>query len=285
MTFTPQPDDLFAIAPGADGLDVEESKPRRRRRRRTSARGRAGSVALAAALTLLLASIAIAAASGADDAGAQQQLTWVAREPSTADRTPRFAACGAIQLHLPVAERSLTALAFHQASGSNTLPMVALVADADMDVANDIHGVPPCETVDTEDDVLDAPCLRLWRSNRGGEPDTAADIGADPGTPVLAPVTGVIVSAEPYELYGKYDDVRIAIRPDGRDDIDVVLIHITDPLVGAGDRVEAGVTRLASVRKMSDKMELQLGQYAANGGDHVHLQINRAETAAEEAGS
>jgi murein DD-endopeptidase MepM/ murein hydrolase activator NlpD len=163
--------------------------------------------------------------------------------------------------------------------------MTALVADADMNEADRIHAVPPCETVNTEDDILDALCLRLWRSNRRGEPDTAADVGADAGTPVYAPVSGTVVSAAPYLLYGKYDDVRIAIRPDGRDDIDVVLIHIESPLVRDGDRVEAGVTRIASVRRMADKMDLQLGQYAANGGDHVHLQINRAETEGASDGS
>jgi hypothetical protein len=63
--------------------------------------------------------------------------------------------------------------------------------------------------------------------------------------------------------------------------MDVVLIHVADVQVQAGQRVEGGITRLAVVRKMSDKMELQLGGYTANGGDHVHVQVNAVKTPGE----
>ena len=91
-------------------------------------------------------------------------------------------------------------------------------------------------------------------------------------------MTGVVVQVRPYQLYGAHDDFEIHIRPDGWDDVDVVLIHVDDIRVEAGDRVFAGATRIASVRMTSDKIDLQLGGYTQDGGDHVHMQVNRIET-------
>jgi hypothetical protein len=94
---------------------------------------------------------------------------------------------------------------------------------------------------------------------------------------VFAPVSGTVLQVKPYKLYNKYDDFEIHIQPDGWPGIDVVLIHVADPLVTAGQRVDGGVTQLAIVRRMSDKVELQLGGYTGNGGDHVHLQLNAVD--------
>jgi murein DD-endopeptidase MepM/ murein hydrolase activator NlpD len=156
--------------------------------------------------------------------------------------------------------------------------MTSLVPDADMELAAELKAVPPAaETAATGTGGWAASCLRLWRSNRTGEPNTAADVGAAVGTAVWSPVTGTVAAVKAYQLYGKYDDFEIHIQPDGRTDVDVVLIHVTDVAVEAGDRVFAGATRIASVRLMSDKMDLQLGGYTNDGGDHVHLQLNRIE--------
>ena len=221
---------------------------------------------------------------GGTDAGAEPLVTD-SDVPSLAvpgperEPTPFFASYRSLQLRLPVDPADLTALAFHQASGASALPMTSLVPDADMERAAELKAVPPLPAgADQSPAAWAGSCLRLWRSNRTGEPDTAADLGADPGTAVWSPVTGVIVQVEPYKLYGTHDDYEIHIRPDGWNDIDVVLIHVDDVRVRAGDRVFAGATRIASVRKMSDKIEMQLGGYTANGGDHVHMQLNRIET-------
>lgn len=194
------------------------------------------------------------------------------------DPTPRFASQGETQLHLAVDPAQLTALAFHQAAGQHALSLTSLVPDADMDAANQLKAVPPFQVPEGwPEDVWQGSCLRLWRSNRGGMPDTAADMGAEPGTPVWSPVSGTVVDVRPYLLYDKYEDFEIHIQPEGRRDVDVVLIHITDVVVEPGDTVKGGVTRLASVRKMSDKIDIQLGGYTTNGGDHVHVQMNQLD--------
>ncbi len=196
-----------------------------------------------------------------------------AREP-----TPCFACLGELDLHLPIDPDDVTAVAFHQASGVAAQSMTSLVPDADMEAAVEIQGVPPLDQAQAADlgesDLWVGCVLRMWRSNRTGTPDTAADCGALPGSAVFSPVSGTVVEVKAYKLYDKYDDYEIHIRPDGFDDIDLVLIHVDDVLVSEGDIVTGGVTQLACVRKMSDKVDLQLGGYTANGGDHVHMQLN-----------
>jgi len=238
-------------------------------------------VALVVGLALILT--ATLWRGGADEPGpvTAAAVASVATEPNR-DPTPRFARVGTTEMRLPVDPSDMTALAFHQASGESALPITSLVPDADMELAADLQAVPPVEeTADVPDDVLGGVCLRLWRSNRTGMPDTAADIGADAGTDVYSPVTGTVVGVRPYLLYDAYDDLEIHIRPNGRDDVDVVLIHVDDVTVRSGDAVVAGVTRIAAVRSMSDKIEIQLGGYTDNGGDHVHIQVNEIGAAGE----
>lgn len=222
----------------------------------------------------LLAALVIGALTSRDPSTQPQAAQLEHPEPSPeATPTPTFAACEGIELHLPVDPGALTALAFHQASGKKSLHMTSLVPEADMTRAAEM-GTAPRANGDGDPGGSSISCLRLWRSNRRGTPDTAADVGADPGTTVLAPVDGTVLEVKPYKLYDKYDDYEIHIQPSGHPTVDVVLIHIEAPSVVAGQRVTGGVTPLAVVRKMSDKIEIQLGGYTTNGGDHVHVQVN-----------
>jgi hypothetical protein len=186
-----------------------------------------------------------------------------------------------MQLHLPVPLNSLTEIAFHQASNPLALPMESLLPDADPESANGKRGTGRISArEDDESDepaVLEGKVIRMWRSNRRGNPDTAADVGALPGTPVFAPVSGTVIEVKPYDLYGKYADVEIHIRPEGWPEADLVMIHLTDPTVRAGDIVVGGLTRIAAVRLLSDRVHHQIADYTPDGGDHTHVQLNRME--------
>lgn len=115
--------------------------------------------------------------------------------------------------------------------------------------------------------------LRMWR-NRPGKPDTAADVGALAGTTILSPVNGTVVRIKPYKLYGRYDDYELHIIPDRTSGLDVVMIHLTGIKCHVGDRVEAGITPVAKIRKFSNKFHDQLADYTHSPGDHVHMQVN-----------
>ncbi|MDO8916217.1 MAG: M23 family metallopeptidase [Coriobacteriia bacterium] len=206
-------------------------------------------------------------------------------------QTPAFATCGTLRLRLPVPVESVTAVAFHQASINHAITMTSLVPEISTGAAARLAtqkrtatatvapAVPATATVTTAtatpSDVWDGRAIRLWRSGRSGSPDTAVDVGAKAGTPVFAPVDGTVVYVRQYKLYNKYADYEVHITPTGTDDVDVVLIHISDVCVSPGDEVKAGLTRLASVRRLSNLTALQLGRYTTDGGNHTHVQVNR----------
>lgn len=202
------------------------------------------------------------------------------REPQ-GPPTPTFATYQDLQLHLPVALSSLTEIAFHQASNPLALSMESVLPDADAERANAKRGTGRSRARQEEGSgkptVLEGEVIRMWRSNRRGRPDTAVDIGALPGTPILAPVSGIVIEVKPYELYGKHEDVEIRIRPDGWPDLDLVMIHLTDPTVCVGDTVIGGLTRIAAVRLLSDRIQHQIADYTPDAGDHTHMQLNRVE--------
>lgn len=242
---------------------------------------------LVVAATLLAATAA--SRLPAPSAGVEPTAT-VSSTPTTPpvpprDPNPVFASYRSLMLRLPVDPRDVTAVAFHQASGKEAIHMTSLAKDANMALAAKNKAVAAStlatagSTVTTTalETVWGGSVLRLWRSNRSGKPDTAADIGAEPGTDVYAPVTGTIVQVRAYKLYDKYDDYEIHIHPDGWPEVDVVLIHVDDVRVAVGERVASGISRIACVRKMSDKINIQLGGYTQNGGDHVHMQLNQIE--------
>ncbi|MGB4593421.1 MAG: hypothetical protein WBI63_06565 [Coriobacteriia bacterium] len=200
------------------------------------------------------------------------------------DATPMLANYRSLYLRLPIDPSKITQVAFHQASGDKAFHMTALVPDADMVQAAKLKHAPlstaasgSAETSSGASSIWNGTVLRLWRSNRRGTPDTAIDVGTEPGTDVYSPVTGTVLQVRPYKLYNKHADYEIHIKPDGWADVDVVLIHVDDVSVVAGDRVLGGITRIACVRKMSDRVDLQLGGYTRNGGDHVHVQLNQVD--------
>jgi hypothetical protein len=76
------------------------------------------------------------------------------------------------------------------------------------------------------------------------------DVALSADALVVAPVTGQVVEVLEYALYGKIRDWRIVIESADRPDLHVVLVHLDDPRVAAGDTVTAGETPLAVVRQL-----------------------------------
>lgn len=197
------------------------------------------------------------------------------------DPTVLFAHYRSLYLYLPVAGEQLSEIAFHQASGDHAQHMEPLLPYADVETAMENHGTG--RTVDDaccpdNPHMLGGEALRMWRSNRSGAPDTAVDVGADPGTAVYAPVSGTVLEVREYNLYGQYPDYEIHITPNGWPELDVVLIHVDDVQIAAGDQVVGGITQIATIRNLSDDVTLQLAQFDAHGGNHTHMQVNKLDT-------
>ncbi len=239
-----------------EGRAVRAERARTRNRRRTTAIVVAAAVALliaisgwkfasdrrAASLPLDASSSSSAAnAPAAAHAQASKLGDMFRASTKPPNPTPIFASYGRLKLHLPVPVSKLTEIGFHQASYAWALRMKTPLKDAKASESNAHRGT----SRDTSrqptgaDAVLVGKVLRMWRA-RPGKPDTAADVGAKPGTTVISPVTGTVVKIKSYKLYGKWPDYEMHIVPDGYDNLDIVMIHLADLEVKPGQRVIAG---------------------------------------------
>lgn len=280
----------FSTEPARDTSAAVEGR-RNREARRRAARRRSRIVAAAVAVAVVAAlAVGWQFASGqrasgttvsrdtsATDAAGTPGAT-VARAATTAPTpTPYFANYKKLKLRLPVAVADLTEVGFHQASYAYARHMDTHLPEADNGDAKKARSTK--RDVAAQSPAADAElvgqALVMWRS-RPGNPDSAADVGADPGSGVFSPVDGTVVKVKKFDLYGKYPDYEIHIQPAGYPDLDVVLIHVDDLTCSPGDRVAAGITRIAAVRKLDKRVRPQLRSYTDNGGHHTHLQINDA---------
>ncbi len=110
---------------------------------------------------------------------------------------------------------------------------------------------------------------------RGTASTTAVDVGARAGCPVLAPVSGTVEVATSYMLYNAYPDNVVKIRPDGRTDVVVEVMHMGALTVAVGDRVQAGVSVIGTVNDLSRYFQSDIGYYyTGEDGNHVHVEVN-----------
>ena len=208
-----------------------------------------------------------------DEEAAAEQEEWLRQH-----RTPLIARIGDIEFRSPIAPQDLTGVLFHQASYDYALVFSTELPEADPEkaLANRNTRINHDQQ---EGEWLDAEALHIWRTTDRTPMDTSIDVGAPAGTIVRSPVTGTVVLVTDYMLYDEIPDIRIHIQPDGAPDMDCVLIHTQDPLVSAGDRVEAGITEISHVRDIQkDLIDVQLSFFTPEGvgGNHTHVQANDA---------
>jgi len=102
---------------------------------------------------------------------------------------------------------------------------------------------------------------------------SAADVVARRGAEVTAPVTGTVVKAHPYKLYGRYRDWYVVIAPDGRPDLGVVMIHLDGVEVQRGDRVSATLSVIGRPRVFP--FESEVDYYVRGRVPHIHVEVKR----------
>jgi biotin carboxyl carrier protein len=163
--------------------------------------------------------------------------------PAGPVRTEVFAQVDGLDLHAP--SNALVLAGFHQASTPGSLAM---------------------------DPVGDR--VRVLPSRGRAYPRTSAvDLVLHDEEAVRAPVTGRVVKSEQYRLYNRYGDRRITIRPKGRSDLRVVVLHVEGTHVEVGDRVEGGETVIArTARRFPFRSQVDK-ETAPEAWPHVHLEV------------
>jgi biotin carboxyl carrier protein len=156
---------------------------------------------------------------------------------------------------------------FHEASRPGARDL-GLTAAPDRDL-----GRRPVPHTDIDDPL---PTMVLPSRSRPTGSATAIDVALPAGRAVHAPVSGTVVTVEPYLLYGRYPDTRIVVRPDGRPDLRLVVLHVTGPQVAVGDRVEAGRTVLAASATpfpFPSQVDEHTARVTGRATPHVHLEL------------
>lgn len=191
--------------------------------------------------------VALARALGADvgsgvGPASVRELTPALRQLATTP--PVVGTIGGARLTLP--SHDVLLAGWHEAAGPSALPMSPVANDA---------------------------TTQLPSRARGTHPSSALDVAVAPGTRALAPVTGTVVEATPYLLYGQYPDTRIVIRPDAAPDLAVAVLHVTGAQVAVGDHVTAGapIADHATELPFPSQIERLSGR-----APHIHIEVKPA---------
>lgn len=119
------------------------------------------------------------------------------------------------------------------------------------------------------------PQTTLESRGRLSDPNSAADIVVDPTSEIRSPVSGTVLDTGSYDLYCGLFDHYINIEPDQHPGWKVRIIHISGLDVGPGERVEAGVTRIApSARQLPFSSQVDELSSAGPAWPHVHLEVS-----------
>jgi hemolysin type calcium-binding protein len=103
---------------------------------------------------------------------------------------------------------------------------------------------------------------------------SASDDVIRANTPVLAPVSGRVVSVTPYILYCEAYDIRIIIRPDSRPAFNVVMLHVDNVRVHPGQHVVYSATVLGTPRVFPGSTP-QTDSFVPGHHPHVHIEVER----------
>ncbi|MFH1151204.1 MAG: DUF5719 family protein [Actinomycetota bacterium] len=190
-------------------------------------------------------------------------------EPSVEPGAFAIATWGGIDIESPIRYCDLLGPIFHEASSDNACPPmqpvgVCLVDDNPARLAPGISrgvGSDPFFFIEESRD-------------RGTYSTTACDVQARAGTVVYAPVTGLVVTAESYMLYGAYPDLRVRIAIDGHPGYQMAVLHMSQLLVAVGQWAEAGKTPVGVVRDLVPYFYSGPNPYTRDDGNHTHIQIN-----------
>lgn len=176
---------------------------------------------------------------------------------------------GNLKLYLPIAKNSVTAIGYHEAFNPQSVQL------APRGIEKNTKKMSRQKFLELKTKYEELIYSLMWRGFRGGPINSSVDVGAKAGTLTYAPISGRVAQIRKYKLYGRIPDNEVHILPEGYNDRHLVIIHINDLKVRAGDRVATGITPIGRVRQLSHFFKQQLSDYSKEAGDHAHYQINK----------
>ncbi len=107
------------------------------------------------------------------------------------------------------------------------------------------------------------------REQREGPSTGALDVGAEAGTKVYAPVTGIVTAVRPDPTMQNANIVEIKPAEDPNTRVFVSLLQEVSDNIGPDAPITAGMTELGSVADLASVTKPQLAEYTNGPGNHV----------------
>jgi hypothetical protein len=187
-------------------------------------------------------------------------------DPGNAAPDTVLATAAGVDISTPIRPESLTGLGYHPEGESlaemvprgenlSANPLVGLFADGSTPEKIHYH-------------VMDA-------AGRTGPRTGALDVGAQAGTTVYAPASGMITAIRPDPMVQGANVVEI--KPDANPNvrITVSLVQSDEANAGVTSRVTAGMTELGTVADSAEILDPQLSSYISDAGNHVTVSVPR----------
>ena len=126
--------------------------------------------------------------------------------------------------------------------------------------------------------ILDVPTgtpepVVMPSRGRGTGPTTAVDVAVPADATITAPVSGEVVEANQYALYGTTTDFLVTIAPQDAPYLRIRMFHLEEPQVAVGDTVVAGETVIAK-RSRQLPVNNQIDRITGERTPHVHIQAD-----------
>jgi hypothetical protein len=113
-------------------------------------------------------------------------------------------------------------------------------------------------------------------AGRAGFRTGALEVGADAGTTVYAPVTGVVTAIRPDPMVQGANIVEIKPSEDPDMRVSVSLVRDISEGIGPDKPVTAGITELGAVADSAEVLEPQLSEVTDDAGNHVTVKATKA---------
>jgi hypothetical protein len=254
-------------------LRQDDSAGRKQRRKTLYRRRRIYFAVGLGVCCLIVAALIVAFTAGGPTAQVTSRELYVSGGPlpsapvsATGISYPAFARLGDRNLLLPVAARDVTIIAYQPVSADRAVQFSPIGDRTNSNaLVKFFRGI-----------FAGQPSVRYYLLPGDGAGATGSIlVGAAPGCPVTAPISGTVTAVKPYKLYGKYDDVQVDIRPEEMSGIIISMLFIDNPLVSIGEVVTAGKTPLGKVRDCPEELGKQIAAYTHDSGSHVFMQATQ----------
>jgi len=177
---------------------------------------------------------------------------------------PAFAQVAGLRLIVP--SQRFDAVAFHEATYADAMELEPL--------GRMTHNFNRTK-FDPPPTAPGVPYLVETSRGRTNAATSAADVLLPRTASVLTPVTGTVMVAKRYKLYGRYPDMRVEIKPQGFPDLRVVIIHLDQVTVVRGDEVSATLTAIGKPRVFP--FDSVVNDEVASDDPHIHIEVKEPD--------